>query len=560
MILLILAGITINYLIGDNGILRLAQRAKEEYEKSAEEEQKWLDSLLEELEESDKKIAIRIINKKGDSLVNSKLNVYTDKACQNLLKEISIDANSSTNSRYSYESDDVLQNGIYYIKMAQAPTGYELNRIIFEFQIEDGKNVLTIPTSKKISEVTPSTYGGAYATGEEILMSEMINIKVEFPNNLTENLSGQMLIEPIAEYDQAKGKYIYLEKFTQDNLEPIPAFMHETMDDNTDYWAFSQQIAESMQNRDYSISVPITNGVAEVQGNLAKYAYLVTIKDLDRNDDLTYGSYSWVVRPGYEIYGGVLKNYIVHVPLGGEVQTRNLKIVTNVGTNYESTKEAIFVYRVEAVYGAKTVFSDVVTANVKNNGNNEIIVDGIFPNSTVTVSLEYCPPGYKLTSAKETQITMNSGEAKVNYEYTGASSVRKSRVAVQKFLKNDGDGSWDIEKEEITDEPINLMVEVNEMTIHAIIDNNDTLPYFIRMKALAPTDIELTGNTPYGKWTNGNDGYWYYDDVLEDGGRTELLDYKIDNFEEMEAFNIPIIIEYTPVQYDASGKPFANWD
>ena len=49
VVLLILAGITINMLLGENGIIRIAQEAKNTWENAVTNEQESLNSLLDEL-------------------------------------------------------------------------------------------------------------------------------------------------------------------------------------------------------------------------------------------------------------------------------------------------------------------------------------------------------------------------------------------------------------------------------------------------------------------------------------------------------------------------------
>lgn len=62
-------------------------------------------------------------------------------------------------------------------------------------------------------------------------------------------------------------------------------------------------------------------------------------------------------------------------------------------------------------------------------------------------------------------------------------------------------------------------------------------------------------------WTLGEDGYYYYKDMIPAGGSTanELL-VKIDNMDSKEDFNVVVIQECAPVLYDENGNPYANWD
>ena len=60
--------------------------------------------------------------------------------------------------------------------------------------------------------------------------------------------------------------------------------------------------------------------------------------------------------------------------------------------------------------------------------------------------------------------------------------------------------------------------DVDENGKHITIKNTGDYDCFVRVKAFAP--VELTYNAPDGGWTAGDEGYWYYDDVLPAGKKT----------------------------------------
>ena len=55
--------------------------------------------------------------------------------------------------------------------------------------------------------------------------------------------------------------------------------------------------------------------------------------------------------------------------------------------------------------------------------------------------------------------------------------------------------------------------EVDENGKHVTISNVGDYDCFVRVRAFAP--VELSYNAPDGGWTDGGDGYWYYNDVLQ---------------------------------------------
>ena len=83
VILLILAGVSITVVFGDNGIIKMAQEAVERTRKEQEEELKNLGELESWFNQSEKKITIRLVGEQNEVITNCNLNVYTDEQCQN---------------------------------------------------------------------------------------------------------------------------------------------------------------------------------------------------------------------------------------------------------------------------------------------------------------------------------------------------------------------------------------------------------------------------------------------------------------------------------------------
>lgn len=109
--------------------------------------------------------------------------------------------------------------------------------------------------------------------------------------------------------------------------------------------------------------------------------------------------------------------------------------------------------------------------------------------------------------------------------------------------------------------------EVEDMTKHIVISNTGESECYVRVKVFSGSQytIQFSGavdeeGNPY--WSlNQEDGYWYYKDILAVGEETEELLAKIEFPEEWkESFDIVVIQECTPVLYDESGTPYADWN
>ena len=71
-------------------------------------------------------------------------------------------------------------------------------------------------------------------------------------------------------------------------------------------------------------------------------------------------------------------------------------------------------------------------------------------------------------------------------------------------------------------------------------------------------DVEFSGES--GAWSQGDDEYWYYSEIVPAGGKTSVLNAKINVPADFEDdFNVVVIQECTPVQFDENGKAYADW-
>ncbi len=105
--------------------------------------------------------------------------------------------------------------------------------------------------------------------------------------------------------------------------------------------------------------------------------------------------------------------------------------------------------------------------------------------------------------------------------------------------------------------------DVSDWTKRVVISNTGEEALYIRARAFAGSEYKLTYTTG-GNWTAGNDGFYYYNDILKPGQETPELLVKIENPPENpvegQEFNVVVVYESTPVRYDEAGNPYADWD
>ena len=112
--------------------------------------------------------------------------------------------------------------------------------------------------------------------------------------------------------------------------------------------------------------------------------------------------------------------------------------------------------------------------------------------------------------------------------------------------------------------------KVKDMTKEITISNTGKTDCYVRVKVFCGSqlDIKFSGavnDKGEDYWTLGDDGYWYYSEILPTGGKSEVLNAKIEVPEDYkDTFNVVVVQECTPVTYDENGNPCvapdAKWD
>lgn len=104
--------------------------------------------------------------------------------------------------------------------------------------------------------------------------------------------------------------------------------------------------------------------------------------------------------------------------------------------------------------------------------------------------------------------------------------------------------------------------EVSDWTKRVSIQNTGSIGCYVRAKAFAGEVYEkaMTYTDAAGKWTLGEDGYYYYSEIVAPGEASDELLIKIDHLDRQEDFNVIVVQECTPVLYDEDGQPYYDWN
>lgn len=103
---------------------------------------------------------------------------------------------------------------------------------------------------------------------------------------------------------------------------------------------------------------------------------------------------------------------------------------------------------------------------------------------------------------------------------------------------------------------------VSDWTKHVKVTNTGDHECYVRVKAFAGETYQsgLTYSDTDGKWKPGEDGYYYYSDIVPPKGTTSELLIKIDRKDSETDFNVIVVQESTIVIYDSAGNPKADWN
>lgn len=105
-------------------------------------------------------------------------------------------------------------------------------------------------------------------------------------------------------------------------------------------------------------------------------------------------------------------------------------------------------------------------------------------------------------------------------------------------------------------------VDLDNWEKHVVITNEGPESVFVRARAFAGSKFKLDYEGE--GWSDGKDGYWYYSEILPDGGESAELVVKIGNIPEGavegDSFNVVVIYEAVKVEYNADGSAKApDW-
>ena len=175
IILLILAGISISLLVGENGLLEKAYYAKEEYQKGAEKEEKDLDDLYS---------SIKVASDSQVTLTMEELDKYIEKKIQEhlftgteLLKEMVLIETSPT---FEFKNQEIqLENSVNDYEFLLFTFGnYYENKTGFINTLLIPVNIIDYPNNPQRVDFTLNSAGGPFFSTVNINFKDDKTIRI----------------------------------------------------------------------------------------------------------------------------------------------------------------------------------------------------------------------------------------------------------------------------------------------------------------------------------------------------------------------------------------------
>lgn len=92
------------------------------------------------------------------------------------------------------------------------------------------------------------------------------------------------------------------------------------------------------------------------------------------------------------------------------------------------------------------------------------------------------------------------------------------------------------------------------------LENTSAQEEYVRVKVFCGSEFSLTYTNESGKWSQGEEDYWYYSDIVKPGEITEPLLAAITVPEgHKDNFDVIVVEESVPVLYAEDGSTYADW-
>ncbi len=229
----------------------------------------------------------------------------------------------------------------------------------------------------------------------------------------------------------------------------------------------------------------------------------------------------------------------------------------------EGSTETI-VYKVNATKNGIAVYSNIDSTTFKESGTQTITLNNIPVGSEVTIEQIYSGACSDCTSGTKKNVTLDT-TTPINISFTNkynGSSIRGGSLKDSFIFTEYGWENGEQEKTEDNSSGLEIDESYGAWFHHITFINNGTDARWVRAKVLSDNEHSIEYEGEY--WYGGNDGYFYHHFAIEDSCQSGELIAEIKNIKENPAegehFNVIVVYETVPVEYNEEGAPIqANW-
>ncbi len=607
IILLILAGITLNGALSANGLFIRAKQAAEKYKNAEEIEEEQLREIEKQL---DNKNSINsVIKVKGvdfdsnESIGNWKFSICKDKEC---LQPLGIDIKVGDSGEADCSSL-IKEAGTYYVGVTEPPEYKDLPFELFEFNvadIEEEQDLVIKFKGESLSGTGPyqGTFNGSDSPAENTEFDKNVSLQISFGDYVEinqynyssngkkfypiddsyslaqelKNSNFEIDFYKIAEWDSGKSEVVLDNNFkdlnnvdtsdldTGSTIDPILTtrikniIIKNKLKPTVSYQYSGENMLQlendtQLKKKDFYLIVPHASN-SEFGKAYTKYYEVDFIPAII--------SFVYANENGDSLYDVSLEIDAVNA----NNIFSDIKIVNNITNTPEgSFKTQDFIYEITAELNGEHMYDDIIATECENEGENTYSADNL------PVGLEYriFPLYYGnqcyLTSADEvTSVVMNEEENNVEFNFEYSNNGNKDISILEYEVKyNDYYEQWEIESQNrnLINDKINIIDNGDDSEKNSLksieIKNTDSTDKYIRFKILSSLNLVYYCSEE-DKWVN-SDEFWYYSSQVSSNGTTGNLPFDIslsDYDGQPCTYNIVIIVEST----NADDEGNANWE
>lgn len=252
-------------------------------------------------------------------------------------------------------------------------------------------------------------------------------------------------------------------------------------------------------------------------------------------------------------------------------------IIKTISEDYNSTLGSFpVVYSVVGKIGTEVVYEDIAYTEVNApEAASSIELNTTLPEGvTITVTESYCSSSYDLTSNNNLEVTTNKDDTTLDFSFLhrynggnrGSSAdyenlnylLELSTFSLNTNYKvvplySGGGGTVSLAPS------IQLHQNIYENNMEQVyVENTSENDAYVRIKIFVlPTATYLIQDIESSLWVKGENNFYYYSAVLPGSESTELINIKVNHPSSLKAI---VVGECTPVIYDESGNPYADWN